>query len=134
MEKVTHRTGFMYILIQEPRQEDMTHASQFHLIDSDQFLLQRSLMAIQYLPSPLFGLRPSAKPFGAALGRRNDLPQFRKMLPTRVHPMYWEDMQLTPGVVVMTGDAIPDWLEKLTKERPVSLLTSSEKTLRLRKR
>lgn len=131
MENVIHRTGFMYILIQEPRQEDMTHASQFHLIDNDEFLLQRSLMSLQYLPSSLFGLFPSAKPFGAALRRRNDLPQFRKVLPTRVHPMYWEDMRLTPGVVVMTGHAIPDWLEKLARERPVSILTSSEKTLQL---
>jgi hypothetical protein len=130
MAKVTQRTGFMYILIQEPRQEDMTHASQFHLIDSDEFLLQRSLMALQYLPSSLFGLFPSVKPFGAALRRRTDLPQFRKVLPTRVHPMYWEDMRLTPGIVVMTGHAIPDWLEELTRERPVSVLTSSEKTLR----
>lgn len=72
MEKAPQRTGFMYILIQEPRQEDMTHASQFHLIDSDEFLLQRSLMGLQYLPSSLFGLFPSAKPFGAALqARRN---------------------------------------------------------------
>ena len=129
MEKVTQRTGFMYILIQEPRQEDMTHMSQFHLIDSNEFLLQRSLMALQYLPSSLFGLFPSDKPFGAALRRRTDLPQFRKVLPTRVHPMYWEDMRLTPGVVVMTGHAIPDWLEELTNERPISVLTSSEKTL-----
>jgi hypothetical protein len=130
MEKVTQRTGFMYILIQEPRHEYMTHASQFHLIDSAEFLLQRSLMALQYLPSSLFELLPSDKPFGAALRRRTGLPQFRKVLPTRVHPMYWEDMRLTPGVVVMTGHAIPDWLEKLAKERPVSVLTSSEKTLR----
>jgi hypothetical protein len=129
MEKVNQRTAFMYILIQEPRQEDMTHASQFHLIDSDEFLLQRSLMALQYLPSTLFDLFPSSKPFGAALQRRTDLPQFRKVLPTRVHPMYWEEMLMTPGVVVMTGHAAPDWLEELTRERPVSVLTSSEETL-----
>ena len=123
------RTSFMYILVEERRRQDMRHVSNFHLIDSDEFLLSRCLMTLQLLPSNLFAMLPTNKPFTAAMMRRRELPQFRKILPTEVNPLYWEDMLQTPGLVIMTANVIPDWLPKLTAVRPVALLTSSEHTL-----
>jgi len=107
----------------------MRHLSSFHLIDSDEFLLLRSLMALQLFPSNLFALLPTKKPFTAAMSRICELPQFRKILPTEVHPSYWQEMLQTPAVVVMTGNVIPDWLPKLSGVRPIALLTSSERAL-----
>ncbi len=124
------RTSFMYLLIEERGDVDIRHMSLFHLIDSDEFLLLRSFMALQHFPASLFDLLQSDKPFSAAMRRRTQLPQFRKMLPTAVHPLYWEDMLQTPGVVIMTGNVLPEWLVKLSDVRPVALLTSSEQTLR----
>jgi len=124
------RTSFMYVLIEERRDVTTKHISQFHLIDSDEFLLQRSLMALQYLPANFFALLQSNKPFSDAMARRRDLPQFRKILPGEVHPLYWADMLQTPGVVIMSGNIIPGWVEKLSCARPIALLTSSEQTLK----
>lgn len=124
-----NRTSLMYLLIEEPRTSDMRHMSQFHFVDSDEFLLLRAFMALQYLPANFFALLQSNKPFTAAMTRRRELPQFRKVLPTGVHPRYWEDMLRTPGVVVMTGNLIPEWVPKLSSMRPIALLTSSEPTL-----
>jgi hypothetical protein len=50
------RTSYMYLLVEERRRQDMRHLSSFHLIDSDEFLLLRSLMALQLFPS----IRPIA--------------------------------------------------------------------------
>jgi len=124
------RTSFMYILVEERRRQDMRHLSSFHLIDSDEFLLLRCLMALQLFPSNLFALLPTKKHFTAAMSRIRELPQFRKILPTEAHPSYWQEMLQTPAVVVMTGNVIPGWLPKLTSVRPIALLTSSERTLR----
>jgi len=55
------RTSFMYILVEERRRHDMRHLSNFHLIDSDEFLLLRCLMALQFFPSNLFALLPTNK-------------------------------------------------------------------------
>jgi hypothetical protein len=123
------RTSFMYVLIEERRNVEIKHISQFHLIDSDEFLLLRAFMALQYFPSTLFDLLQSDKPFSAAMERRRKPPQFRKILPTAVHPRYWEEMLQTPAVIIMTGNAIPEWLPKLSEMRGVGLLTSSQQTL-----
>ena len=120
----------MYILIEERRHSAVKHISQFHGIDSDEFLLQRCFMTLQYLPANLFALLPNDKPFTAAMRRKQELPQFRKILPTEVHPRYWDDMLQTPGVIIMTGHVIPKWIPKLSSVRPIALLTSSERTLR----
>jgi hypothetical protein len=119
----------MYLLIEERRETDMRQMSQFHFVDSDEFLLLRAFMALQHLPANLFALIPTNKPFTAAMARIRELPQFRKILPTVVHPRYWNDMLQTPGVVVMTGNLIPEWVSKLSSVRPIALLTSSEQTL-----
>jgi hypothetical protein len=123
------RTSFMYILVEERRRQDMKYVSNFHLIDSDEFLLLRCLMTLQLLPSNFFAMLPTNKPFTAAMMRIRELPQFRKILPTEVDPLYWQDMLQTPGLVIMTANLIPDWLPKLTAARPIALLTSSERTL-----
>jgi hypothetical protein len=130
LQMKVRRTSFIYILVQESRRDDLARASQFHFIDQDEFVLLRSFMALQYLPASLLDLLNTSKPFTDALNRKRELPQFRKILPTSVPQLYWREMLMAPGIVVMTGNAIPDWLPELADQRPIALLTSSERTLR----
>lgn len=120
----------MYALVEERREIAMRHLSQFHFVDSDEFLLLRSFMTLLCLPSSLQDLVPTKKQFTAAMKRRNHLPQFRKISAEEIHPLYWDALLKAPAVVLMTGNAIPNWAKRLSKLRPIALLTSSPGTFK----
>ena len=123
-------TRIAYMLVQDS--EVQRYSSVFRLVPEANIRLLRSFMALALLPGDAGRIRASGRPFSEAATRVHDLPQIR-ITGSRDRPddVIWNGMLNMPLVVLMVRDPVPAWLEALARERPVVVLSQSERALQV---
>jgi hypothetical protein len=113
-----------YTLVEQS--ELLSRGTVFHLLSESECELLRCFMTLLQLPTSTKHLL-DGPPFFAAVSRALSLPNFRKAETKREPPPpLWDDMNKSPLVILMVGNAAPIWLEPLTAHRHIGVLTSSE--------
>jgi hypothetical protein len=125
---MVQRIPLTYMLVQDS--ESSSRSTIFHLLNEGDVGLLRCFMALSLLPTDTGDLVADQPPFVAALKRVHTLPIFRKAERRKEPPSpIWKDMTSVPLLMLMAGDTSPDWLDELTAQRHVGMLSSSPRVI-----
>jgi hypothetical protein len=121
-------TRIAYVLVQDSGVQ--RYSSVFRLVPEANVRLLRCFMTASQLPGDAARIRAAGRPFTEAATRIQDLPQIRITCSAgRPDDTLWNGMMNMPLVVLMVGQALPDWAETLAAERPAVVLSQDEAVL-----
>ena len=128
MNPPLNRVSIRYCLVEDSRLADRGTA--IHLLGQAEAALLRCFMTLLLLPNDTGDMVGEQPPFLAALMRVQRLPSFRKAESKREPPTQMlREMASAPLLVLMVGNKIPTWLERLAAVNDLAVLSPSRRVI-----